>query len=153
VFELASGQDVLARLARPGWIRIFFGRGQLIELADGRRWRLRAIGIAGGICPMIVDSEKRKVAIAVPRRAGYGLNGRDWAYVLVPGQPRRLVRSNQWIIREDEDDIGTVTRTPWQITTTRTVPLAAVVMALTLAIHEIPGESGLGTPNTRWGAP
>lgn len=151
VFELASGQEVLARLARPGWIRIFFGRGQLIELADGRRWRLRAVGIAGAICPVIVDSDMRKVAIAMPRHAGYGVNGRDWAYAVVPAQPRRLVRSNRWIIREHEDNIGVATRTPWQVTTTRTVPLAAAILALTLATHEIPGESGLGTPNVRWG--
>ena len=152
VYELAVDGDVLARLGRPGWWRIFFGRGQMIELADGTRWRLRAVGKAGAICPVIVDTDMRKVAQAAPSHGGYGINGRDWAYVLFPSEKHRFVRANQWVLREHDENVGLVSRTPWEITTTSPVPLGAAIVALTLTTYSIPGESHLGVPRFRWGA-
>jgi hypothetical protein len=151
VYELVVDGVVLARLGRPGPWRIFFGRGQAIELADGSKWRLRSLGMAGAICPVIVDSDIRKVALAAPHHGGYGLNGADWAYVLYPSERHRFVRSNHWILREYEENIGVVTRTPWQIETTAPVPLGAAILALSLAVYAIPGESKLGVPRIRWG--
>lgn len=151
VYELKVDGLVLARLGRSGLWRIFFGRGQPIELADGSRWRLRSLGMAGAICPVIVDSETRKVALAAPHHGGYGLNGPDWAYVLYPSERHRFVRSNHWILREYEENVGVVTRTPWRIETTSPVPLGAVVLALSLAVYAIPGESKLEVPRVRWG--
>jgi hypothetical protein len=151
VYELVVDGVVLARLGRPGPWRIFFGRGQVIELADGSKWRLRSLGMAGAICPVIVDSDIRKVALAAPHHGGYGLNGADWAYVLYPSERHRFVRSNHWILREYEENVGVVTRTPWQIETTAPVPLGAAILALSLAVYAIPGESKLGVPRIRWG--
>ena len=151
-FELVVDGEVRAKLARPGWWRIFFGRGQLIELADGTRWRLRAVGMAGAICPVIVDSEVRKVAQAAPHHGGYGINGRDWAYVLFAAHSRRFARANQWILREHEENVATVSRTPWEINLTTPIPLGAAILALTLMRYAIPGESGMGVPRFRWGA-
>ena len=150
VYELVSGGVVLARLGRPGWWRIFFGRGQPIELADGTRWRLRAVGMAGAICPVIVDSDFRKVAQAAPDHGGYGINGKDWAYVFFPTERHRLVRANQWILRRHEENVGLATRTPWEITTTSPLPVGAAILTLTLIRYAIPGESGLGVPRFRW---
>lgn len=150
VYQLAVDDHVLGQLGRPGWWRIFFGRGQPIELADGRRWRLRAVGMAGAICPVIVDTDLKKVAQAIPGPGGYGLNGRDWAYVLSPWERHRFVRANQWILREHEREVALVTRSPWEIATTSPVPVGAAILALTLSLYSIPGESDLGVPRFRW---
>ena len=48
VFELVQDGVVLASMGRAGWFKLFFGRGRRIELADGSRWRLTALG-AGGV--------------------------------------------------------------------------------------------------------
>lgn len=151
VHELVSNGEVLARLGRFGLWRIFFGRGVVVALADGTTWRLRSLGMAGAICPVIVDSEIRKVALAAPHFGGYGLNGPDWAYVMYPSEPRRLVRSNHWILRDHEENVGVVTRRPWRIETDTPLPIGAVIMGLALAVYAIPGESKLGVPAFRWG--
>lgn len=152
VYELATDGEVLARLGRRGWWRIFMGRGQRIELSDGTRWRLRAVGVARAICPVIVDSDVKKIALATPNHGGYGINGRDWAYALFPARKRRFVPSNRWILREHETDVGQVSRTPAEVTTTIPVPLGAIILALTLTVYDIPGESDLGVPQFHWGA-
>ena len=99
---------------------------------------------------MIVDTDLKKVAQAIPGPGGYGLNGRDWAYALSPWERHRFVRANQWILREHEEELAVVTRSPWEITTTSPVPLGAAILALTLALYSIPGESDLGVPRFRW---
>lgn len=149
--ELVVNGDVAARLGRAGWWRIFFGRGRVIELVDGTRWRLRATGMAGAICPVVVDASFRKIALAAPAHGGYGINGANWAYVLYPAERRRLSRCNTWILREFEEDVGVVTRTPWRAETTAPVPTGAVIVALTLVVYAIPGENRLFVPEFRWG--
>ena len=150
VFELAVDGQVVARLGRSGSWRIFFGRGQVIELADGTRWRLRAIGSSGAICPVIVDADGKKVGLASPHVGGYGINGPDWAYVMYGARRSRLIRPSRWILREHEDDVAVVTRTPRAIVTEAPVPLAAAILCLTLTTHSIPGESDLGVPSFSW---
>lgn len=140
----------MARLGRFGLWRIFFGRGVRIVLADGTAWRLRSLGTAGAICPVIVDSDVRKVALAAPHHGGYGLNGADWAYVMYPSDPGRFLRSNEWILREYEENVGMITRTPWRIEAESPLPLGAAILALALAIYAIPGESKLGVPRFHW---
>lgn len=152
VYELVSNGDVIARLGRFGLWRIFFGGGVRIELASGTTWRLRSLGMAGALCPVIVDSDIRKVALAAPHFGGYGLNGPDWAYVMYPSEHRRLVRSNHWILRDHEENVGEITRRPWRVETESPVPLGAVIIGLALALYAIPGEAKLGVPQFRWGA-
>jgi hypothetical protein len=151
VHELVSNGEVMARFGRFGLWPIFFGGGVPIELVSGTRWRLRSLGMAGAICPVIVDSDIRKVAMAAPHFGGYGLNGPNWAYVMYPSEPRRLVRSNHWILRDHEENVGVITRTPWRIETDTPVPLGAVIIGLALAVYAIPGESKLEVPAFRWG--
>jgi hypothetical protein len=152
VYELASSGEVIARLGRFGTWRIFFGRGVRIELAAGATWRLRSLAMADAVCPVIVDSDIRKVAFAAPRYGGYGLNGPDWAYVMYPSEHRQLGRSNHWILREHEENVGVITRRPWRIEANSPVPLGAVIIGLAVAVYAIPGESKLGVPQFRWGA-
>lgn len=152
VFELASSEDVIARFGRLGLWRIYFGGGVRIELTTGATWRLRSFGSAGAVCPVIVDSDIRKVAQAAPYAGGYGLNGPDWAYVMVPSEHRQLARSNQWILREHEEEVGAITRRPWRIEANSPVPLGAAIIGLALAVYAIPGEAKLGVPEFRWGA-
>jgi hypothetical protein len=142
--------EVAANLGRAGWWRIFFGRGQRIELPGGRRWRLRATGRAGAICPVIVDQDARKVAIAAPAEAGYGLSGAGWSYLLYPAEGKRFARSNQWVLRELDENVGVATRSPRFVETSVAVPLSAVLLVLTLVVYAIPGEDKLFVPEFRW---
>lgn len=107
--------------------------------------------MAGAICPVIVDSEVRKVAFAAPAHDGYGINGADWAYILYPAERRRFARSNEWILREFEEDVGVASRSPRRVETTTAVPLSAVLLTLTLVVFAIPGENKLFVPEFRWG--
>lgn len=151
VFEFVVDDEPLAVLGRAGSWRIFFGRGQVIEVADGTRWRLRALGSAGAICPLIVDAESRKVAMASPHHGGYAVNGPDRAYHMYATKKQRFIRPNRWIVREFEDDVAEATRTPRQIVITKPMTVATALMCLTLTVHGIPGEADTGVPAINWG--
>jgi hypothetical protein len=127
------------------------GRGQTIELLEGTVWHLRAVGIAGAICPVTVYADMRRVALASPNRGACGLNGPDWAQVLYPTEKRRFIRSNYWILREQETDMAVATRSPRLLIANPAIPLSATSLALTLVSYSIPGESKLGVPQFRWG--
>ena len=150
-YELVVGDTTVARLGRFGWWRIYFGRGQRIELADGTSWRLRAIDSADAICPVIVNTENKKVALAAPFHGVYGLNGADWSYVLYPAKKRGFTRPNHWILRHHEDDVAVVSNSPTGVEASEPVPLGAVFLSFVLTRYAIPGESGLGVPPMRWG--
>ena len=141
VFELVQNDVVLASMGRTGWIKVFLGRGQRIELADGSRWRLKSLGSGGAICPAILDDGKRKIALSSVAEGGYGINGKAYGFALYRGEKKRFSRANRWILRHYEDEIATVTRYPSVIDAAEPVHLGAVLVAFTLARYGILGES------------
>ena len=147
--ELVQDDELIASLDRFGWVRIFLGRGQQIVLADGESWRLRSVEVAGDVCPVVVDSSARKVAIAAPGVGNYGINGKDYGYLLNPEDPRRMQRADTWKLHHFEDELATLTRRPLSIEAVRPVPLGAVFLSFALVRFGIPGESRL--PRMRWG--
>lgn len=141
VFELVQDDAVLASMGRTGWIKVFLGRGQRIELADGSRWRLISLGSGGAVCPAILDDRKRKIALSSVVVGGYGINGKTYGLTLHVGEKHRFGRANRWILRHYEDEIAAVTRHPSAIDTDVPVHLGAVLIAFTLARYGILGES------------
>lgn len=150
VFELVQDDAVLASIGRAGWIKVFLGRGQRIELDDGSRWRLKSMGSAGMVCPVILDDQGRKIAVSSVVEGGYGINGKAFGFTLHVGQNKRVGRSNRWTLRHYEDEIATATRHPLTVEATVPVHLGAVLMTFTLARYGVMGESK-PTIKMRWG--
>lgn len=148
--ELVAGEQVVARLGRSGWFRIYFGQGQRIELAGGDRWLLRSVGRAGAICPVVVDADGRKVAIAGIGHGTYGLNTRDDAFVFFPAR-RRGGGRRTFILRRHEEEIAVVDRYGPKLDASAPVPLGVVLLCFTLVRLGIPGESVPTVPSFRWG--
>jgi hypothetical protein len=148
--ELVADGHVVARLGRSGWFRIYFGRGQRIELAGGERWLLRSVGLAGAICPVVVDADGRKIAIAGIGHGTYGLNTRDDAYVFFPAR-RRGGGRRTFILRRYEEEIAVVDRYGAKLDAAVPVPLGVVLLCVTLVRLGIPGESVPTVPSFRWG--
>jgi hypothetical protein len=140
VFELVQNDVVLASMGRTGRIKVFFGRGQRIELADGSQWRLTSLRTGGAICPAILDDGKRKITLSSVVAGGYGINGKTYGFTLHRGEKKRFSRENRWILRNYEDEIATVTRYPSAINASAPVHLGSVLVALTLARYGILGE-------------
>lgn len=137
----------IARLARDGWFRIFFGRGCVIEIPDGSWWRLAA-GQQGGCIVPVISSDTGKLAVASPHgNRSYGLNGRDYAYNLYPTEGPRL-RQSAWLLRDHDDELAHFG--PRRVVAHHPVPLAAVLLSLTLIKYGIPGEANLGIPQFNW---
>lgn len=141
VFELRQDGRVLASMGRPGLMKIMFGRGQRVELADGTAWRVQALGVAGAICPAVFDSDRRKVAISSPRDDKYGINGKDYGCILYAAEKRRFSRADRWIMREYETELGSFTRYPPSVRANEPVHLGAVILSFTLMRYGILGES------------
>ncbi len=141
-FALADGTP-LAAMGRYSWFNIYLGRGQRILLPSGEQWRMRAVGWANAICPVIVDAEQRKVARSAPGAKNYGINGPDYAYVLYADEGRRR---NRWILRHHENDVAAMTRRPRTIETDRPVPLAAALLGFVVMQFGVPGQERLAAP-------
>ena len=150
VFELEQGGHVLAHMGRTGWIKVYLGRGQRVELADGSRWAIRSIGIGGSFAPIIVDSSGRKVTLAGMSHGTYGINGKDYSCVLTPVDKPRIGRANRWVLRRFEDDLATITRYPLSVDASRPVHLGAVLMSFVLVRYGLPAESMPRIPSFRW---
>ena len=150
VYELVQNDAVLARLGRFSWYSIYFGSGQRIELPNGDHWRIPAVGIAGNICPRVVDGAGRKIAISGLGAGTYGINGRDYGYVLYPANPHRFGGSNDWVLREYGDDLAAVTRLPLAIRAASPVPLGAVLLSFVLVRFGIAGELAPSIPSLKW---
>jgi hypothetical protein len=150
VFALEDGTTqgkLLARLGRDGWIRVFLGRGQKVELPDGTKWRMTAVG-AGPYIEPIVTSETGLVAIGSPYgRRSYHLNGRDFAYDLYRSSASTAGKQS-WALREHERDIATFGSS--SLNAGYPVPLAAALLCFILIKHGVPGEAPLGVPEFRW---
>ncbi len=149
---LSADGTTYALLGRMGWFRIYFGRGQRIELADGTRWTLTARTTGGTISPVILDRSGRKVTQAGFRHGTYGLNGRDYACVLHPADTRGFGRANRWMLSNDDGELARVTRSPLQVLASRPVHLGAVLMSFALVKFGLPEESAPVMPSFRWGA-
>ncbi len=141
VFELVQDDAVLASMGRSGWLKVFLGRGQRIELADGSRWRLKSLGSGGAVCPAIFDDRKRRVSVSSLAVGGYGINGKAFGFVLYGLEKKRFGRTNRWILRRHEDEIAEVTRYPQVIDATEPVHVGAALVALTLVRYGVLGES------------
>ena len=149
VVEPRAGEpETLARLGRDGWFHIFFGRGRLVELPDGSRWRIEAAGSGRFIVPM-VTSQSGKLAFAAPHgKRSYGVNGQDYAYNLYPATSMGM-RKATWMLREHALELATFG--PRAMYADHPVPLAAALLCFTLIKYGVPGESTLEVPELRWG--
>lgn len=147
--ELTHDGAVLAQIGRAGWLRIYMGPGQKIELADQTRWKIRAIGSKGSMVPVIFDSNGRKIAIAGSSHGTYGINGRDFAYALYPGEKLLFGRANKWILRHFEDEVATITRLPLSIDATVPIHLGAALLSFVLVRHGLPEDSVPSIPSLR----
>lgn len=146
-YELVQGDRVVAAVGRYSWLNIFFGRGQRAVLPSGERWRIRSYGRARHICPLIVDTEGRKVAVSAPSDASsYGINGKDWALSMFPAVAAPIGRANSWVLREHETELGVVKRKPRSIEVYEPIPLSAALLALVLVHFDMPGEKEVWTP-------
>jgi hypothetical protein len=149
-FELGQDGDVLARMGRTGWIKVYLGSGQRVELPNGDRWTIRSIGIGGTFSPIIVDSSGRKVALAGMSHGSYGINGKDYSCVLAPVDEPMIGRANTWALRRFEDEIATITRYPLSVDASVPVHLGAVLMSFVLVRYGLPEESMPRIPAFRW---
>jgi len=144
--------ETIALLGRMGWFRIYFGRGQRIELVDGTGWTLTSTTTGGTISPVILDQSGRRVAQAGFRHGTYGLNGRNYAAVLHRADTSGRGRANRWMISDDDGELAIVTRSPLSVTTRRPVHLGAVLISFALVRFGLPEESAPVMPSFRWGA-
>ena len=148
---LTSDGSTVALLGRMGYLRVYFGRGLRVELADGTRWRLTSFGTGGGIRPVIVDESGRKIATAGLNHGTYGINGRDYAYVFHPAEVPRFGRAHRWMLTDGNEVIATVSRSPMAIDVHRPIHLGAVLLSFLLVRVGLPEESAPRVPSFRWG--
>jgi hypothetical protein len=149
-YELSQDGEAIASLGRFGWFRILVGSGQRIELADGHQWRIRSMGVGGSIQPLVVDSTGRKVAVASLGAGYYGISGPDYAHVLFSLAPRGFTRADRWMLRDFDEELAVITRSPLRVEAFRPVHLAAVFLTFTLLRYGIPGESAPKFGAFRW---
>ena len=145
-----SGDDqdseVLARLGRDGWFRVFFGRGRRVELPDGTRWRICSGGMGGQLVPVVTCPTGRlAVGSSVGDRA-YGINGRDYAFRFYATRNKGFDRS-PWLLTEHDRQLATFSRSA--VHAHHPVPLAAVLLCFTLIKYGVPGEQRL-VPEFTW---
>ena len=140
VHELVQDDQVVASMGRTGWVKVFIGRGQRVELADGSKWRVKAIGSAGTINPAVFDDQGRRIAISAIGVGGYGINGKSYGCLLYRAEKRRFARANRWLLREHEDELAIVTRHPPGVEAALPVHLGAIVLSFTLIRYGILGE-------------
>jgi hypothetical protein len=148
--ELTQDGEVLARIGRAGWLRIYMGPGQKIELADSVQWRIRAVGNRGSMVPVVFDAQRRKIAIAGSSHGTYAINGKDFAYALYAGEKLLLGRANKWVLRHYEDEVATITRHPLSIHATVPVHLGAVLVSFVLVRHGLPDDTVPRIPSLSW---
>lgn len=148
--ELKQSGEVLARIGRAGWLRIYMGPGQKIELADSVRWKIRAVGNRGSMVPVVFDSQRRKIAIAGSSHETYTINGKDFAYALYPAEKLLFGRANNWVLRHYEDEVATITRHPLSIHATVPVNIGVVLVSFVLVRHGLPEDTVPRIPSLSW---
>ena len=144
VAELSANGATVAELGRDGSVRMFFGPGRRVRLADGTDWRIKAITQGRHITPIVV-SPAGTVAIAspLPAKRSYGINLQDRGYALIPLGKTGLRRQRHWSLREHEEEVAAIDSINHTITTNEPIPLAAVLLVFALLTHGIPGEGSL----------
>lgn len=150
VFQLEQDGDVLARMGRTGWIKIYLGTGQRVGLPNGDRWRIRSLGTGGTFIPVIFDSNGRKITFGGLSHGSYGINGRDFSCVLAPVDTPMVGRANTWVLRRFEDDLAIITRQPLSVDASLPVHLGAVLMSFVLVRYGLPEETMPRIPSFRW---
>ena len=151
VYELVQGNAVLARMGRFGWLSIFLGSGQRIELANGSNWRIASVGFRGTIRPRVVNAQGQRVAVSSLAAKHYGINGKDYGYMLYPADSHWFGQSNAWVIGDRDTELARVLPHPLSIEAVEPVPLSAVFLSLVLVRYGIPGELSPRVPALRWG--
>ncbi len=141
--ELIAAGHTVARLGPDGPLRVFFGRGRRVQLVDGTEWRIKATTAGPYIVP-IIKARTGIVATSGPLGGHhcYGINGKEFGFVLIPLDRVRLLREVAWLLRRHEDEIATID-TAQVMHTNEPIPIAAVLMAFALIDHGIPGEAKL----------
>ncbi len=154
-YELATEQGVRLGLARYSSLNIyFFGPGQKIALPGGTHWRLTAIPRGPSLAAVVANEDHRRLAMATPGAVAgrYGINGRDYAYTLNPGEAG-LGRARAWDLSAGEHLVARFTRRPLGGFCAAPVPLPVVLLGVLLARFGIPGENELRMPVLNWGTP
>lgn len=132
----------IARVGRYSALNVFLGRGQRIELADGRKWRLKSRGWQRYVCPTLVDEDGLKLATSAPGVEDYAITCRDQAFTLIPAE-KRPGRPRRWQLLSFNEPIAVIGRNPYVAEITEPVPLPAVLMSFCLATIGVMGEKEL----------
>lgn len=142
--ELVSEETRFAKLGRDGSLKIFFGPGRRVVLADGTEWRIKAATMSRHIVP-VIRSPDGTVAYGapLPGKRTYGITGRDFAFNLVPLGRVGLLTPGLWGVRDRHDEIGRLYQRAKRIEVSQPFPIAAALLAFTLVTHGIPGENDL----------
>lgn len=144
VEELVVGDRSLALLGRDGSLRMFFGPGRRVQLADGTEWRIKSTTSGRHIVPMITSPDG-PIAISGPlhARRSYGINGKDYGLTLIPTGKAGFGSSGRWVLRRREDEVAFLDEADRSVRAEDPIPLGAVIMAFTLVTHGIPGEGDI----------
>lgn len=142
--ELVDANGTIARLGRDGSIRVLFGRGRRVQLADGTEWRIKALESGPFIAPVIM-SPSGKIAGSGPLHAkrSYGINLKDQSYTLIPLGRVGMRIPRHWTLRHHDVDAATIDVVTRMADADEPVPTAAVLIAFALLTHGIPGENDL----------
>lgn len=140
--ELVGEDGLIAQLGRDSSLNVFFGRGRRVRLADGTEWRIKSVTSGRHIVPIIL-SPAGTIATSGPLYAkrSYGINGKDYAFTLIPLSQAGWGRSIQWALQRHETQIASLKSD--MIDALQPIPVAGVIMAFTLITHGIPGEADL----------
>ena len=149
VWELSNEGVPMARLGRFSSWSIYFGRGQKIQTADGRRWRLGSYETGGEISAALIDQTGGRLAVCSVGKGVYGINGRDFAYMLFPRHGRGF-SGVEWTLSSPSAECAALSRVSLDVNAQVPVPLAALVMALALVKVGVPGERKLTLPSVQW---
>ena len=142
--EFVGEDGPIAQLGRDGSMRIFFGKGRRIRLADGTEWRIKAVEEGRHIVPM-VRSAAGLVAISSPlfAKRSYGINGKGYGMALVPLGKTGLRTPGLWVLRRHEEEVAAIDYHERVVHAPEPLPVAAAILAFTLITHGIPGEADL----------
>ncbi len=149
---LHGSEGAVVEVGRFSFINLFLGRGQRIRLPDGTQWRLRSANWHRFVCPMLVDSEGRRLATSAPGQGIYAVTCRDRGFTLIPAEQRKG-RPRRWELVEYDEPVAAVRRNPYEaVVSDDPVPLSAVLMSFMLAAFGVMGEKDL-VLGTSWAVP
>ena len=71
----------------------------------------------------------------------YGINGKSYGCALYPAEKPRFGRANRWILRQHEDELAVIQRSPLRVEASLPVHLGAVLLSFVLVRYGLPEES------------